>query len=131
FRDVLALAEAKGFARSIEACAATITGAYGRLGDRCDFLTLAGDWPYRYSNNAEGGIVRGEHALDDLIGRLLETNEGGLEQARPRWAFTGRLLVNPAASVYRAMCSLFLQPDSTVLWDTYNAGPIWSDYRMT
>jgi hypothetical protein len=131
FRDVLSLAEARGFARSIEARAATITGAYDRLGDHCDFLTLAGDWPYRYSNDAEGGVVSGEHALDDLIGRLLETNEGGLALSRSRWAFTGRLLGNPAASVYRAMCSLFLQPDSTVLWDTYNGGRIWSDYRMT
>ncbi len=131
FRDVLSLAEARGFARSIEARAATITGAYDRLGDHCDFLTLAGDWPYRYSNNAEGGVVRGEHALDDLIGRLLETNEGGLAHSRSRWAFTGRLLGNPAVSVYRAMCSLFLQPDTALLWDTYNAEPIWSDYRMT
>ncbi len=131
FRDVLSLAEARGFARLIEAHAATITGVYDRLGDHCDFLTLAGDWPYRYSNDAEGGIVRGEHALDDLIGRLLETNEGGLAQSRSRWAFTGRLLGNPAASVYRAMCCLFLQPDSAVLWDTYSGGRTWSDYRMT
>jgi len=131
FRDVLSLAEARGFAHMIEARAATITGTYDRLGDHCDFLTLAGDWPYRYSNDAEGGVVRGEHALDDLIGRLLETNEGGLALSRSRWAFTGRLLGNPAASVYCAMCSLFLQPDTALLWDTYSGGRIWSDYRMT
>ena len=131
FRDVLSLAEARKFAHMIEARAATLTGMYDGLGDHCDFLTLAGDWPYRYSNDAEGGVVRGEHALDDLIGRLLKTNEGGLAHSRSRWAFTGRLLGNPAASVYRAMCSLFLQPDTALLWDTYNAGPIWSDYRMT
>ncbi len=131
FRDVLSLAEARGFARAIEAHAATLTGTYTRLGDRCDFLTLAGDWPYRYSNDAEGGVVRGEHALDDLIGRLLETSDAGLADSRSRWAFTGRLLGNPAASVYRAMCSLFLQPDSTVLWDTYTGGGIWSGFRMT
>lgn len=131
FRDVLSLVEARGFARLIEARAATITGAYDRLGDHCDFLTLAGDWPYRYSNDAEGGVVRGEHALDDLIGRLLETNERGLARSRSRWAFTGRLLGNPAASVYRAMCSLFLQPDTALLWDTYSGGRIGSDFRMT
>ena len=131
FHDVLSLAEARRFAHMIEARAATLTGTYNRLGDHCDFLTLAGDWPYRYSNDAEGGVVRGEHALDDLIGRLLETNEGGLAQSRSRWAFTGRLLGNPAASVYRAMCSLFLQPDTALLWDTYSGGRIWSDYRMT
>jgi len=131
FRDVLSLTEARGFARLIEARAATITGLYDRLGDQCDFLTLAGDWPYRYLNDAEGGIVRGEHALDDLIGRLLETDEGGLAQSRTRWAFTGRLLGNPAASVYRAMCSLFLQPEAAAIWNTYSGGRPWSDYRMT
>ena len=130
FHDVLSLAEARRFARLIEALAATITGTYNQLGDRCDFLTLAGDWPYRYVNDEESGVVRGEHALDDLIGRLLEANQQGVAQARSRWAFTGRLPGDPAASVYRAMCSLFLMPDSALLWDTYNGGRPWSDYRM-
>jgi hypothetical protein len=131
FRDVLALAEARRFAHLIEATASTITGTFNGLGDHCDFLTLAGDWPYRYLNNTEGGGVNGEHALDDLVGRLLETDEVGLAQSRSRWAFTGRLLGNPATSVYRAMCSLFLRPDSALLWNTYNGGRNWSDYRMT
>ena len=131
FSDVFSLTEARKFGRLIEALAATITGSYNRLGDRCDFLTLAGDWPYRYFNDEESGILRGEHALDDLIGRSLETNEGGLARSRSRWAFTGRLLGDPAASVYRAMCSLFLLPDSALLWNTYNREGNWSAYRMT
>ena len=131
FKDVLSLAEARRFAHLIEATAATITATYDRLGDQCDFLTLAGDWPYRYINNAEDDVVNGEHALDDLVGRLLQTEEAGLAQSRSRWAFAGRLLGNPATGVYRAMCCLFLQPDSAVLWNTYNAGRVWSDYRMT
>ncbi len=131
FRDVLSLNEACEFARRIEACAASITGDYGRLGDQCDFLTLAGEWPYRYTNDTEGGILRGEYALDDLIGRLPDTADAGLARARRRWAFVGRLLGDASASVYRAMCSLFLQPGAAVLWDTYQGGRLWSDYRMT
>ena len=131
FSDVFSLAEARKFGRLIEALAGTMTGSYKQLGDRCDFLTLAGDWPYRYFNDEESGIVHGEHALDDLIGRSLETSEGGLAKSRSRWAFAGRLLGDPAASVYRAMCSLFLQPDSALLWNTYNREGNWSAYRMT
>ena len=38
-------------------------------GRPCDFLTLAGDWPYPIRNDVEDGKLRGEHALDDLVGR--------------------------------------------------------------
>jgi hypothetical protein len=131
FHDVLSLSEARRLARLIESRAEAVATQYESLGDRCDFITLAADWPYRYRNDAEQGAVWGEHALDDLIGRLLETDEGGLATSRSRWAFTGRLLGDPPASVYRAMCSLFLQPEATLLWDTFAGGGVWSDYRMT
>ena len=131
FHDVLPLAEARGLARLIESRAAAVARPHDRLGDACDFLTLAADWPYRYRNDAEVGLARGEHALDDLIGRVLDTDEGGLASSRSRWAFTGRLLGDPAASVYRAMCALFLQPEESLLWDTYEDGAARSAYRMT
>ena len=82
FHDVLPLTEARGLARLIEARAAAVAGPHDRLGDACDFLTLAADWPYRYRNDAEVGLARGEHALDDLIGRVLDTDEGGLASSR-------------------------------------------------
>jgi hypothetical protein len=131
FHDVLSLSDARSLARRVEARAEAVASPYEGLGDCCDFLTLAVDWPYKYRNDAEQGAAWGEHALDDLIGRLLQTDEGGLATSRSRWAFTGRLLGDPAASVYRAMCALFLQPESTVLWDTFTSGGVWSDYRMT
>ena len=101
-----------------------------RLGDDCDFLTIAGDWPYRYDDEVEGGTARGIQALDDLIGRNLEgePDARGLNGARRRWAFTGRLLGDPAASVARAMGALFLAPDAALFWDTYSSGPPWSAY---
>ncbi|MGC8639057.1 MAG: hypothetical protein ACP5XB_04175, partial [Isosphaeraceae bacterium] len=131
FHDVLSLSDARRLARLVEAKARAVASPIGGLGDQCDFLTLAVDWPYRYRNDAEPGVLRGEHALDDLIGRVLQGDEGGLASARTRWAFTGRLLGNPAASVYRAMCSLFLDPGDSLLWDTYTGSGIWSAYGMT
>ena len=37
------------FVNRIEAQVAAAVPHYDQLGDDCDFLTLAGDWPYRYS----------------------------------------------------------------------------------
>ena len=70
--------------------------------------------------------------LDDLIGRVLEgePDARGLNDSRRRWAFTGRLLGDPAASVAHAMGALFLEPDSALLWDTYSAGAPWSAYTL-
>ncbi len=131
FDDLISLAEARAFARLVDARASAVAGPHDRLGDACDFLTLAGDWPYRYSNDAEGGIIRGEQATDDLIGRLLQTDEGGLAQSRSRWAFAGRLVGTPASCVYRAMCALFLQPEDVVLWNTYGTEGVRGGYQMT
>ena len=130
YGDVLTLAQAWEFARHLEAHVASITPRYDRLGDDCDFLTIAGDWPYRYDDRLEAGPARGIQALDDLIGRALAGEPGSqsLPGSRRRWAFTGRLLGDPAASVARAMGALFLSPDRSLLWDTYEPGSVRSDY---
>lgn len=117
YGDVLSTPEARLFALEIERRVADLIPRYDRLGDGCDFLTLAGDWPYRYQTD------KGDNALDDLLGRFPETDA--------RWAFTGRLTGDLKESVYRAMCSLFLQPKSALLFNSYNErDKPWSDYRM-
>jgi hypothetical protein len=84
-------------------------------------VTLAGDWPYRYTPESS---QEGPKAFDDLIGRT-----GG---GRVRWGFGGRLLGDASASVYRAMCSLFLQPRSALLVNTYSeTDRAWSPYAMS
>ena len=111
---------------------AAVVPHYHGLGDDCDFLTIAGDWPFRYSFDQGNEPVRGLYALDDLIGRVFDAivHNGWMNQTRRRWAYTGRLLGDPAASVARAMAALFLQPDSALLWNTYSGGKPWSDYTM-
>jgi hypothetical protein len=119
FADVPSREEALALALDLEAHVATRFDNYRQLGDDCDFLTLAGDWPYRYQDRD------GPAAFDDLIGR----SAGGPSQER--WAFTGRLLGDPTASVYRAMCSLFLQPDAALLLNTYtDPNAPWSVYAL-
>ena len=132
YGDVLTLSQAWRFARRVEGRVEVSVRRYDRLGDDCDFLTIAGDWPFRYDDDAERGPARGIQALDDLIGRVLEGGPDGwgLNGSRRRWAFTGRLLGDPAASVAHAMGALFLEPDSALLWDTYSAGAPWSAYTL-
>lgn len=108
----LSLERAEALAFDLEKRISAATPQYARLGDPCDFITLAGDYPDRYRLPIPAGLpARGPSAFDDLIGR----NHGD----RGRWAFAGRLVGDPAASVYQAMCSLFLQPRSAILIDGY------------
>jgi hypothetical protein len=132
YGDVLTLAEAWRFARRLEGQVAGVTPHYDHLGDDCDFLTIAGDWPYRYDNEAEAAPARGIQALDDLIGRSLvgEPEAPGLSSSRRRWAFAGRLLGDPAASVARAMGALFLAPEAALLWDAYPRKDPRSEYAI-
>lgn len=131
FGDVATEEQAVAFARRIEGRLDTVAPSYKKLGDDVDFLTLAGDWPYRYRSERGEGIAIGDRALDDLVGRVLPDEKPDLDRARLRWAYAGRLLGDPAASVSRAMGSLFLQPESALFWNTYSGGPIWSDYDAT
>ncbi len=101
----LSESEIAGFCDALAAAIGTKRPDYPRLGDDCDFITLAGDYPYRY------GSARGGMAVDDRVGR---------DAAGKRWAFAGRMLGDVRTSVYAAMCSLFLGPQSAMLFDTYS-----------
>lgn len=116
FGETLSPGDAEALARDIENLATVTTPRYRGLGDDCDFLTLAGDYPFRY--NSEEPPYPGPRAFDDLAGR--ESRPAGPNQPRARWAYTGRLMGGPVASAYRAMCSLFLQPDSAILFNSYS-----------
>ena len=114
-RQTLPIDEFQTFDQVVTDAVARVTPSYGGLGDDCDFLTVAGDYPYRY-HDSKGEV----EAVDDALGR----GEGG-----NRWAYAGRLLGDPAQSVYRAMCSLFLQPDSASFFNGYDESTQpWASY---
>lgn len=115
YGQILPRDEFDDFTRAVTAAVARVAPDHLDLGDDCDFVTIAGDYPYRYRDD-RGQIA----AVDDGLAR----SESGT-----RWAYAGRLLGDPAASVYRAMCSLFLQLDSATLFNGYDeSSPPWSDY---
>ena len=115
YAQTLSPAEFAEFDRDVTATVARVLPDHGGLGDDCDFLTMAGDYPYRY-RDAQGE----DEAVDDGLAR----GPGGV-----RWAYAGRLLGDPATSVYRAMCSLFLPLDSATLINGYDeATSPWAEY---
>jgi hypothetical protein len=125
FDDRLPVQDALRLAAGLEQLVADHIDHYDRLGDDCDFVTLAGDYPFAY----HGGVPKnpfgeGPNAFDDLILRSLRNGA--------RWGFAGRLMGGPVESVYRAMCSLFLRAGSALLFNTYTEDTHpWTDYTMT
>lgn len=117
FQDLLEPDDARGLALDLQRVVAAGGRAYDRLGDDCDFVTLAADSPYRYHQN--GGI----NAVDDLLLRS--------PSSLRRWGYAGRLTGDPVASAYRAMAALFLHPKSALLLNTYGeTDRPWTEYAM-
>jgi len=114
-------------AGQVEELARSVTTDYDRLGDGLDFITLAGDTPWKYDAKRLAAQP-GTASFDDLVGRDLVGRSGPL---RRRWAYAGRLTGDAAASAYRAMCSLFLRPRTALLFNGYSeTGDGWKDYAM-
>ncbi len=111
--------EAEALAGEIETIISQVIPTYARLGDACDFITLALDYPYRYQgpDPKVPGLSAGPAAFDDLIGRLPPEAPN---KPRSRWAYTGRLIGDPVSSLYRAMCSLFLETNRAALFNGYS-----------
>ncbi|HEU5116367.1 MAG TPA: hypothetical protein VFT74_06770, partial [Isosphaeraceae bacterium] len=120
--DKLTLEDALKLVADLETRIDRLAPKHEGLGDDCDFLTLAGDWPRRYVIPGDGPKA-GEASFDDLLGR----SPGSLS----RWAYVGRLQDDARLSVYQAMCSLFLQPESALLFNGYDEQQEpWSTFRM-
>lgn len=107
----VSMEEAVKLALELETKVSALAPKHGVLGDDCDFVTLGGPWPRRYSYEAEGN-EGGDRAFDDLLGRV--------PGEWTRWAYVGRLEDDAKESVYQAMCSLFLQPESALLFNGYD-----------
>jgi hypothetical protein len=117
YNDALAPSEMRAFDQAVQRVIRERLPAFESLGDDCDFIALAGDYPYRYSG--PGGSL----AVDDRLGRS--------DPSFDRWAFTGRLMGDARRSVYAAMCSLFLRPDRALLFNSYSdTEPGFSAYTL-
>ena len=100
------------------------------LKDQWCGITLAGQFPYQLEPEAivqarrEGRSKKGlVLAVDDTLGRI---------QDGTRLAVVGRLLGPSHQAVYQAMASLFLQPSTVLMFDSYSfkSGNIWQQYAF-
>ena len=93
FADVLSTDEVDAFARAVDRQGRpSVPRPTTGLGDDCDFLTIAGDWPYRY-RDAKGEPTRST------------TGSAGRSGTDERWAFAGRLLGDAGASRPTGRCA--------------------------
>lgn len=89
---------------------------YGRAFDDVDFVTFALDMPLKFK-------ARDFHlyCVDDFVTR---------REDEIRYAWPGRLMEGVTGANYMAMCSLFLQPEKALFFNTYSASADgFADYR--
>lgn len=88
----------------------TLDWAWDAIGDDVDAVTLCLNVPARLPEPPDGAK---DLALTDRIGRHADGR---------RYAWCGMLFGDAPTSAYRAMCSLFLAPDTGWIFDAYDAG---------
>ena len=102
--------------------AATASGlTWDKLGDELEAVTLAMNVPARISNDDKDFF-----ALTDRVGR-----SGDGLKAGARWAWCGQLFGSSARGVYRAMSSLFVQPEAAWIFDSYAETAPWNTWDGT
>jgi len=92
--------------------------AYAALGDEIETLTLALEMAARYPNPSKPDE---DLAVTDGLGRDAEGN---------RWAIAGWIFGSTERTIYQAMCALFLDLRSVLLYDSYPATDSWQRYNL-
>ncbi len=92
---------------------------YSSLGDTIDTVTIVGQLAAKYQNPLN-------HREDLAVTDGLARNENG-----DRWAVVGWIYGTTARAVYQAMCSIFLDVQSALLYDSYPHEGKWQNYEMT
>lgn len=92
--------------------------AYSQLGDAIDTVTLVRQLAVKYhpSENAEDQL-----AVTDGLARHANGD---------RWAIVGWIYGSAPRAVYQAMCSIFLDVESALLYNSYPPQSPWQQYAM-
>ncbi len=104
---------------AVESLVASTGYSYDQLGDDIDTITLVRELPTKYVDAGDpSGNSR--NAVTDGLART----------GKIRWGFAGWIFGSSTQTTYMAMCSIFLEHDSALLFDTYPDEPGWSRYAM-
>ena len=90
---------------------------YKNLGDTIDTITLVRTLPVKYRHPKTREVL----AVTDGLGR---------HENEKRYAIAGWIYGSPEKSLYQAMCAIFLNPKTTLLYDSYPKTPPWKNYHF-
>lgn len=92
--------------------------AYSNLGDPIDTVTIVRQMAVKYQSPRR----RNE--------QLSVTDGLARQENGERWAVVGWIFGSPARAVYQAMCAIFLDPKTVMLYDGYPKSGTWQKYQM-
>ncbi len=118
----LSLEAGEALSTQIQAFARDSGLGWDAKGDDLDAITLCLNGPIKIKTADQ---PRTFVALTDRLGRLGEMGSG------ERWAWCGQVTGDEPASVYRAMCALFMETPSAWLFDGYPATAEWATFDAT
>jgi len=98
--------------------------AYDQLGDEIDTITIVRNLASKFhpvNINPDSDEDVKTFAVTDALARRV----GGY-----RWGVAGWIYGSSVRSVYAAMSSLFIRPNTIALFDTYPDSEGWSEYRL-
>jgi len=106
---------------TVESLVAATGYPYDRLGDAIDTITIVRDLPVKYvtTDDPDG---KSRNAVTDGLARHADHS---------RWAIVGSIFGEGPRATYVAMCSIFLSPESALLFDTYPNQAVWSRFAMS
>ncbi len=104
---------------AVDSLVAATGYSYDQLGDDIDTITLVRELPTKYVD------------VDDPSGNSRNAVTDGLARTgKIRWGIAGWIFGSTTQTTYMAMCSIFLEHESALLFDTYPNQPGWSRYAM-
>jgi hypothetical protein len=103
---------------AVEKSVAATGYAYKNLGDAIDTITIARQMAVKYKPNP---TAKENYAVTDGLAR----NPNG-----SRWAIAGWIYGSLERSIYQAMCSIFLDQQTAVMYDSYPHSSPWWFYDM-
>ena len=116
--DLLTPAQWQSLNLSVQQAVASTGYTYKELGDSIETVTISRQLAVKYESAQNPNE---QLAVTDGLGR----NPDGT-----RWSIVGWIYGSAERSVYQAMCSIFLDAQTTLLYDSYPKEGVWQTYSM-
>ncbi|HLO50110.1 MAG TPA: hypothetical protein VK211_16970 [Kamptonema sp.] len=116
--DTLSLDKWQSLQKIVNKAVETTGYPYANLGDSIDTVTIVRQLAVKYESLSKPDE---QLAVTDGLARSADGN---------RWALTGWIYGSSSRSLYQAMCSIFLEPETAMLYNSYEREGNWGKYEM-